>query len=631
MPHPSGFDAGLLAAYEHEKGSSFGREYDCKFGKAMDFAADEGQIATDDGAMVISIPFAASRERDRVGDFLEVQGIETANHEKNPQAFTDHGKKLWWPLGLDQDEAKRYTVTIDGDVAKCRIYVSTVMRENVQMYEFYKKGLIRAGSIGYRPLEFDVIPADVENGWPKGKHLKRVELLETSAVFLPCNQDSVQELYSGVWDGKGLCDVFREQLEPVRPRKRAMANGADLPLLRVEVYGAKSMATTVAKPVGKGKSMGAMSAADSTAGGALVPPAESARGGVKDTIDTHGNGDSVETPDEAPLVPHGAQKLADLHFLHSAGTELLNDHPELVDNPAVREALEKKVGPLVQQLCEMLEGIHAEHYPDIEPLGKSVEDADQEVVDREKPTTETGEEEPAGVAKDVTTKEEDAKLDKPKDEGKSLTWHAPTPKVKTKGATVANKSAKVPGRKACSPAVMKALDEMHDNLMTKSDDPGMPMDKSKAIYGMARKLASLTTEKAPGGTENEDANFEALQNHVKDIAAMHDEMANDPGTPKEAAMDHYHMARKAEELHSQLGEDAAAAETKAEVVDEPRAAEDAVLDKPKDRGGEKDEGVDGEEMDDNEKAVILRHLKDLDTYGKAQIESLNKRLAGMTA
>ncbi len=353
-------DPELLAAYEARTHSRLGFQYEVKDGvspNAMDVVADDGEIETDDAEMSIHFPFAAGNVRDRVGDYIEIGGIETANHERNPLAFLDHGKNFKYPLGLDQDRAKNYTVEKDESRGKAfaKTFIRPICTEHTQIYEFYKAGILRSGSIGYRTIQEELLPPDRAEGLPKGKHLIRVELIETSAVFLPCHQDAVLRMYDQRWDGKSLADSFRKILEPQRPRKKAWADGgADFDgagnrvLLTVEVR-EKSLPGTKGAKLAPSPSP-VMSTNDATAGGALVGPPE--KTGDKDVPKEPEHYDSTDAEQDTsvPAVSHNAQRMMDLHYilqankeLHDAAESKIDENPHLLDHPDVKDFLNTHV------------------------------------------------------------------------------------------------------------------------------------------------------------------------------------------------------------------------------------------------------------------------------------------------
>lgn len=162
----------------------------------------------DEARMSIVIPFADGRNRDGVGDLLEVGGIDLSRHQSNPIALFDHGKNVVLPIGMAEDPVSRlYTVNIDQQArsadADTFFYQGKGM-EGVnaddeyhhavfcqQLFHLMAKRFVRGGSIGYTVTAARELPPDRNNGTPKGLHLLAVKMLELSAVVLPANQDTV--------------------------------------------------------------------------------------------------------------------------------------------------------------------------------------------------------------------------------------------------------------------------------------------------------------------------------------------------------------------------------------------------------------------------------------------------------
>src|ERR1051326_1437774 len=139
----------------------------------------------------------ATTRRDREGDVLEVDGIDTSNHRVNPISLLDHGLYYPLPIGICADAPKdgNYTVEILPDLGEClqTTFFSQHSEVAEQVYHLYCEGILRANSIGYRPLAIEPIPADPVRGFKKGKHITRCELVESTWCGLPCNPDAVMD------------------------------------------------------------------------------------------------------------------------------------------------------------------------------------------------------------------------------------------------------------------------------------------------------------------------------------------------------------------------------------------------------------------------------------------------------
>lgn len=170
---------------------------------------DEG-MDIDESSMSVVIPFASGLRRDGVGDLLEVGGIRTERHQKNPIVLFDHGKEVKLPIAMAMDrQTKEYTVQIDpvSQSAWCKAFfyngkgIEGVDRTAdfnhavfcEQLFDLIAQGYIRGGSIGYQVVKALELPPDYERGIPKGLHLLSTLMLEASAVVMPANQDTVRK------------------------------------------------------------------------------------------------------------------------------------------------------------------------------------------------------------------------------------------------------------------------------------------------------------------------------------------------------------------------------------------------------------------------------------------------------
>jgi hypothetical protein len=504
-------DPELLANYAARTGSRPGFVYSVKDGyapSAMDVLAEPDDVTTDDTERSVRFPFAASTNRDRTGDLFEVNGMELDQHRRNPQAFLDHGRWCKWSMGLDQNPAtKQYTVEIDENrgMAFATAYIPSIVPEHDQVYEFYKAGILQSGSVGFLTIQEDLLPPVRSEGIPRGKHLIRTKLVETSLVFLPMNQDCVRQMYDRQWAGKSLCEAFREQLEPVRPRKRAISAGWEPPLLTVEVR-QKAMPPVLAKTKGiKVAAMPspAMSTTDASMGGALVPPP------VKKKAEVVEEGALTPTGTEDAVKPmsHNVQRMADVHFFLKLARDTIAADPQLLDHPELKRYLTEEVGPKIHEMVGGVKDKLAETHPDLEPLeDKGVDEAydgaptdaeDAAVTPGETPTAERHEEEADAKKKPMETKDETAKTrdqgdaplneEKPakkpeaaknpeerdddnedkKKKDKAAVFHAPIPKLKTKA------TPPVVG-KGMNMTQKRCMKDIGDHLDACAADPACP-------------------------------------------------------------------------------------------------------------------------------------------------------------
>lgn len=205
---------------------------------AIDTIIDDN-LTFDEGKMSVWIPVASGVRRDGVGDLLEVAGINTERHQKNPICLFDHGKQVALPIALFEDrDTKNYTFLINpamktaggmaffyqgkgmDNVSRDDEYSHAIFCE--QLFDMACKRLIRGGSIGYSVVRAVELPPDYERGTPKGLHLISTLMLEGSLVVLPANMDTVQKfLRDGVCCGKALSPVLVKSLAPYAEPKKA--------------------------------------------------------------------------------------------------------------------------------------------------------------------------------------------------------------------------------------------------------------------------------------------------------------------------------------------------------------------------------------------------------------------------
>lgn len=156
--------------------------------------------------MSVTFPYASGERRDGVGDMLEIGGIDTSRHRKNPICLYDHSKQVTLPIGVTEDpDTKEYTNYIDtvGKVASCETFFYQGLRGDgipnehalfcEQLYDLMVQRLIRGGSIGYQVVHARELYPDYEKGIPKGLHLIQTLMLEASVVVMPANMDTVRK------------------------------------------------------------------------------------------------------------------------------------------------------------------------------------------------------------------------------------------------------------------------------------------------------------------------------------------------------------------------------------------------------------------------------------------------------
>ncbi len=118
---------------------------------------------------------------DRVGDIVDPLGVKFTN----PMAFLwqhQHDK----PIGsVKFDKPTKDGIGFEAEIAHPDTVTSTALKERLQeAWDSVKTGLVRAVSIGFRPIEY----AFMDNG---GIRFSETEVYELSAVTIPANSEAL--------------------------------------------------------------------------------------------------------------------------------------------------------------------------------------------------------------------------------------------------------------------------------------------------------------------------------------------------------------------------------------------------------------------------------------------------------
>lgn len=217
-----------------------------------------GELDIDPHTMSMWIPIASGVRRDGVGDLLDVDGINTSRHIKNPIVLFDHGKEVSRPIARARENPKdvdSYTFKIDAvnKSAGCRAYFyqgkdncaltggcqpGTHAQFCEELFDMAANGFIGAGSIGYQVISAEHMPPDYTSGTPQGLHLKKILMLEGSLVVLPASIDTVAKaLTGGRILGRLPSPEFKAAFKSCLPAKKAMVvGGFDSKALKVPNY-----------------------------------------------------------------------------------------------------------------------------------------------------------------------------------------------------------------------------------------------------------------------------------------------------------------------------------------------------------------------------------------------------------
>lgn len=115
---------------------------------------------------------------DRYGDIVDPKGWDLKNFKKNPIALFGHSNDF--PIGTWDN------IRIEGGklVAKLKLASRGTSQRIDELIGLVEQGVLRAVSVGFRPLEAEPIDRDKPYG---GQRYTKQELLETSLVSVPAN------------------------------------------------------------------------------------------------------------------------------------------------------------------------------------------------------------------------------------------------------------------------------------------------------------------------------------------------------------------------------------------------------------------------------------------------------------
>jgi HK97 family phage prohead protease/HK97 family phage major capsid protein len=120
---------------------------------------------------------------DRYGDVIEAAGWVLNNFRKNPIALFGHSSAF--PIGTWEN------VRVEGGklIARLKLAARGTSARIDELISLVEQGILRAVSVGFRPLESEPIDKDRPYG---GQRYTKQELLETSLVSVPANPAALQ-------------------------------------------------------------------------------------------------------------------------------------------------------------------------------------------------------------------------------------------------------------------------------------------------------------------------------------------------------------------------------------------------------------------------------------------------------
>jgi HK97 family phage prohead protease len=129
----------------------------------------------DDGTFVLN-----EATPDRVGDIIEAKGWVLDDFEKNPIALWMHDHEK--PIGTWEN------VHVKGKqlIGSLKLGSTNLARMAKQLLD---DGILKAVSVGFRPIDYD--PIDEDDPWGAW-HIKSALLLETSLVSVPAHPNALR-------------------------------------------------------------------------------------------------------------------------------------------------------------------------------------------------------------------------------------------------------------------------------------------------------------------------------------------------------------------------------------------------------------------------------------------------------
>lgn len=161
---------------------------------------------------------------DRYGDIIEASGWVLTHFRKNPIALFGHSSSF--PIGTWSN------IRVDGKrlIAKLNLAARGTSDRIDELISLVEQGILRAVSVGFRPLEFEPMDPDRPYG---GQRYTKSELLETSLVSVPANPAALQLAKSLNISDETISLAFGEHAD-VRRRDLTAAGGNALTTPRHE-------------------------------------------------------------------------------------------------------------------------------------------------------------------------------------------------------------------------------------------------------------------------------------------------------------------------------------------------------------------------------------------------------------
>lgn len=180
----------------------------------------DGLLAVDEKTMSAGFVVSSTR-RDRHGDVVVPAGCKDwlDDYTKNPVVFFAH-KSDCLPIASARSPKGELALWLSEDTITSRAYFHGKTKESEEVFDLVAAGHLRAASIGFIPVEGQVIPPENEEPVDDqgnidfdlgGVVFTKWQMLEWSVVPVPANADALR---ARLQSSKSLSPFLRKSLEP---------------------------------------------------------------------------------------------------------------------------------------------------------------------------------------------------------------------------------------------------------------------------------------------------------------------------------------------------------------------------------------------------------------------------------
>lgn len=156
---------------------------------------------------------------DRMGDIISVTGWQLANFQKNPIALFGHDP--------DFIVGKWSNVRVERGQLLGRLeLLPAVSVRLTELHSAINAGVLRAVSVGFRPIEYETLEDDGDSFWASYRYTQS-ELVECSLVAVPANPNALEVSKALGLSGETIRAIFGEHAEENRLVNRSVSAGGN--------------------------------------------------------------------------------------------------------------------------------------------------------------------------------------------------------------------------------------------------------------------------------------------------------------------------------------------------------------------------------------------------------------------